>query len=1189
MSSNTANISSYTGFNTFKNNFLLEGDESRTFFSHPIYDDFLMVGDPSGNQTTVSARTLEWGVNTVHPDNTPTIAGRMSLPTKWGKNGTFLGINGGIIDWIDAFDTTNNNFFGFANFGTKSIQNKHINTTEIYNFYDSYRYTAVPQQDDLARIAEKQTFTGENLSEVKLSSTIGMFCDASGILAHSFGWQNYTNENFSFLIGSNLEISNNILRSGGTGGEVILGRANQRYEHRDNPTKERILTIANGLITNSRDDNNYRDAYYMTTDGESYFKNTINLSGNMNITGISTLTNDLFVKNSAIDASYVFTSGITSYGVIKTRQIENEEFVTRTTDVDNIGSSSGRFNMISDNGIYFKKYKIVNNNKFAEHADAKLTHQELGKNSFVFDNTGGLQIFTTRAIDKPATVSDSNTNYSEYTTIEHNRAAFGGIQILHPDAYYNTEKTGYDASGIYPSDLKDQFRGCHLTWYGVSGEEMKCDSLNVKGLQWPPSTRNESINSDKYHLGYSDLVLGSKGDGTCEWRAINIDNAVSLNIQQLANVYSDSNRFLFIGRSSESASADASNTFVGIRSSRIIIDTDTNIGTTLTVGTTLNVLGNSTLGSDVNIGANTVIGNNTDIGGKCSIGNYIDVSSNANIDGKTIIKNSLDISGNFKADGNIDVNNIKASGHLDLSLNAVIDGIAIIGDDTYINGNVKVYKDTTIDGDTDISNSMTTGDDIYCGNNIYFKNTEKVVLGTKEHKNSTYTSVFNVISDRVNYAISNSISNPACSIIWFARNSPPENYMVCNGRYFLIEHYPDLSENLPSSVSKIENNAEQILRIKVTDNLTFGDNTTYSFEVVDTVTKEVIDNFTTKNIGLIANSNIKLEIYNSAQNLQLIYIKFTSDSEDISDSVYENANIWSTLDQLPVPSDYSEFTEYKSYNINSSPSNGLRNKVRVEIIIRDENNFEYILYDSNAITGSDDKYIANSQNDFKNRYMKIPNLIGKFCKGGETNIGVEYEDSVKSHKHLSVPHSHDISFTKVVPHTHSALSVFTGNNVENHNHEVAVSYLDINSSSLSTTNADLSMVIMHSTNSLGTTTYKNTSSRGSLTPAGLVTTVIDTTDDNADPFSINFNDQAGEVSLDISGVVDENNQPYAVNETAPKHTVLLPCIALGSTNIPSDNVVMDTYSTAMRLEFIERKLASLDICLNTAAVNVHNF
>ena len=74
-------------------------------------------------------------------------------------------------------------------------------------------------------------------------------------------------------------------------------------------------------------------------------------------------------------------------------------------------------------------------------------------------------------------MSDSNTNYSEYTTIEHNRAAFGGIQILHPDAYYDTDLTGYDASGIYPPTLKDQFRGCHLTWYGVSAEEMRCDEF----------------------------------------------------------------------------------------------------------------------------------------------------------------------------------------------------------------------------------------------------------------------------------------------------------------------------------------------------------------------------------------------------------------------------------------------------------------------------------------------------------------------------------------------------------------------------------------------------------------------------------------------------------------------------------------------------------------------------------------
>ena len=327
----------------------------------------------------------------------------------------------------------------------------------------------------------------------------------------------------------------------------------------------------------------------------------------------------------------------------------------------------------------------------------------------------------------------------------------------------------------------------------------------------------------------------------------------------------------------------------------------------------------------------------------------------------------------------------------------------------------------------------------------------------------------------------------------------------------------------------------------------------------------------------------------SAQNLQLIYVKFTSHSSDLSNAIYENANIWSLIDQSTIPSEYSTFTEYKTYNINSSPSNALEGLVRIEIILKDINNFEYVVYDSNNIANSNDKYIAAGQINFRNKYMKIPNLIGKFCKGGETNIGVEYEDSVKSHKHLSVPHSHNMNITKTVPHTHSALSVFTGNTINNHNHEVAVSYMDINSSSLNTTNPDLSMVIMHSTDTLGTTPYKNTSLRGANTPAGIVTTVVDTTDDTATPLTIDFNDPTGEVTLDISGVVDENNQPYTVNETAPKHTILLPCIALGTTNVPSDNVVMDSYSTAMRLEFIERKLASLDICLNTAAVNVYNF
>ena len=74
----------------------------------------------------------------------------------------------------------------------------------------------------------------------------------------------------------------------------------------------------------------------------------------------------------------------------------------------------------------------------------------------------------------------------------------------------------------------------------------------------------------------------------------------------------------------------------------------------------------------------------------------------------------------------------------------------------------------------------------------------------------------------------------------------------------------------------------------------------------------------------------------------------------------------------------------------------------------------------------------------------------------------------------------------------------------------------------------------------------------------------------------------------MTDTIKENNDQFTSNETAPKHINLLPCIALGSTNVANDDVVMDTYSTIMRLEFIERKLAALDICLNTAEVKVSN-
>ena len=68
------------------------------------------------------------------------------LPLKWGRNGTILGINGGLIDWIDIYNIDVNNIFGFANYGTRSVQNKHFDLLTMNNLYNSYRYVNEQEQ-----------------------------------------------------------------------------------------------------------------------------------------------------------------------------------------------------------------------------------------------------------------------------------------------------------------------------------------------------------------------------------------------------------------------------------------------------------------------------------------------------------------------------------------------------------------------------------------------------------------------------------------------------------------------------------------------------------------------------------------------------------------------------------------------------------------------------------------------------------------------------------------------------------------------------------------------------------------------------------------------------------------------------------------------------------------------------------
>ena len=52
---------------------------------------------------------------------------------------------------------------------------------------------------------------------------------------------------------------------------------------------------------------------------------------------------------------------------------------------------------------------------------------------------------------------------------------------------------------------------------------------------------------------------------------------------------------------------------------------------------------------------------------------------------------------------------------------------------------------------------------------------------------------------------------------------------------------------------------------------------------------------------------------------------------------------------------------------------------------------------------------------------------------------------------------------------------------------------------------------------------------------------------------------------------------------------LLPCIALGGNNVENSQDNYNYYSNERRLDFIEQRLANMDICMNTHLLNVHSF
>ena len=89
-----------------------------------------------------------------------------------------------------------------------------------------------------------------------------------------------------------------------------------KFDDRDFSHEYRILTIGNGDISNNAD-NTRSDAFFILKNGNSYFKNTLDICGNVHIWSDLNIDGSIKVQN--IDSKY----GISGENVIATNTIIN--------------------------------------------------------------------------------------------------------------------------------------------------------------------------------------------------------------------------------------------------------------------------------------------------------------------------------------------------------------------------------------------------------------------------------------------------------------------------------------------------------------------------------------------------------------------------------------------------------------------------------------------------------------------------------------------------------------------------------------------------------------------------------------------------------------------------------------------------------------------------------------------------
>ena len=306
------------------------------------------------------------------------------------------------------------------------------------------------------------------------------------------------------------------------------------------------------------------------------------------------------------------------------------------------------------------KTGVDSDNQLANHSDKQFTSKELGENYIRIENTGGIQLYTTRANDDPS--NDA-------------RNAYGTIQILHPDAYEpdNSNITGFSSEILEPPNTNAPFRGTHITWYGISSEDVSFTTATIGGLNLPPTNQGGDPNQENAPQDPIDnkgLVLVNNGDGTCKWTDICVNTVADVCLNQLKDTYIDTeDKFLVIGKArSDIVNFDIS----GIKTKNLIILDN------------VDICKNTLIYGDLSVNGDFDVCGNTDICGNLDVCGNVDISGTFKLSGKSTIHNSLDLSGHLITDSIITTSGKITGG----------DGLEITGD-------VDITGDIDISGDID--------------------------------------------------------------------------------------------------------------------------------------------------------------------------------------------------------------------------------------------------------------------------------------------------------------------------------------------------------------------------------------------------------------------------------------------------------------------------------------------------------